>query len=325
MFNLKETFEKIKSTHMVRRRKKQKENFREYLKTEMKNSEYTLITNGCKKNKNMITNNKDFKVVVMAHYDTPNITLIMKLGSIIEKINIFAKFGFNNRYIRIGMLAISMFIIMGFPVIILKPIKETYSSIYLGILCILFAIGLIQVKTTPNKNNYNDNTSGVLTLLAVADKLKNSKYKNDVLFIFTDNEERGLKGSEEIAKSKEFDFKNKIIINLDCVGNGDTMITSYINAEDLVNPFISALIYKMQKEFNNINIGSHIYKELEDSDYLKFKQGKSISLALMKKTRFNYIFPNVHTNKDKVINLSFIELISKVIADTINTGSYNLD
>jgi hypothetical protein len=100
-------------------------------------------------------------------------------------------------------------------------IYDVYEINMFGIPYNLIILGILFLPTLfPNKKNFNDNTSGVVSLLLLAKKLK-EKGINNVKFAFMDNEEEGLFGSYEY---KQYLEKNQLIpshckiISIDCVG-----------------------------------------------------------------------------------------------------------
>jgi hypothetical protein len=74
-----------------------------------------------------------------------------------------------------------------------------------------------------NKHTANDNTSGVVTLLEVMHAIPECD-RDKAAFIFFDLEEAGLIGSKSYANSHKAAMKEKLLINYDCVSDGDTML-----------------------------------------------------------------------------------------------------
>ena len=74
-----------------------------------------------------------------------------------------------------------------------------------------------------NKTNANDNTSGVVTLLEIAATMpENQRHK--VCFVLFDLEENGLIGSASYRKKHKKTSDYQIVLNLDCVGDGDNLM-----------------------------------------------------------------------------------------------------
>ena len=73
-----------------------------------------------------------------------------------------------------------------------------------------------------NRHTANDNTSGVITLLEIALSLP-EELRSDVCFVWFDNEERGLLGSAAFAGKHKETKKGALVLNFDCVGDGDSL------------------------------------------------------------------------------------------------------
>lgn len=67
-----------------------------------------------------------------------------------------------------------------------------------------------------NKTNYNDNTSGCITLLKLMDKYQKlpQKQKDKIAFVFFDNEEKFLLGSFSFKHQHKKIYKDKTFVNL---------------------------------------------------------------------------------------------------------------
>ncbi len=73
-----------------------------------------------------------------------------------------------------------------------------------------------------NRHTMNDNTSGVLTLLEIAHALP-PEDREKVCLVFFDNEERGMLGSSHFASQHKEVKKYTLVLNFDCVGDGDAL------------------------------------------------------------------------------------------------------
>ena len=86
---------------------------------------------------------------------------------------------------------------------------------------VLFWVWLALLLFGPaNQHNTNDNTSGVVTLLEIAKTLpENQRHK--VCLVLFDLEEAGLIGSASYCKAHKTATDKQLVLNLDCVGDGD--------------------------------------------------------------------------------------------------------
>src|SRR6056297_684500 len=201
-------------------RRKEKHELLDYITDKMTNFGYEIRkTNGryIFKSVNLETTNDQAKVILGAHYDTPTI-----LPFFFEYL--FKIFGHTRQFFMIfGLLLLYtgfQFIAGEFP---------AYHWLF-DIIKYLFWLSFITLLI-PNPNNRNDNTSGVVTLLALAEKLSHHEHlKERVKFVFFDNEELGLLGSFMQAKKwkkRQFSVKTKKFVTVDCVGRGEVPVIIY--------------------------------------------------------------------------------------------------
>ena len=72
------------------------------------------------------------------------------------------------------------------------------------------------------RDNLNDNTSGVVALLEVA-KTLTPRYRGEVCFLFLDGGTQASKGAKGLVRAHP-ELKKKSVIVLDCVGEGDELL-----------------------------------------------------------------------------------------------------
>ncbi|WP_294465931.1 M28 family peptidase [uncultured Anaerofustis sp.] len=181
---------------------------------------------------------------------------------------------------------------------------------------ILFMDIYLMIFGKPNRHTANDNTSGVITLLTIIHGL-DREYMNKTAFVFFDNEEAGLVGSSAFKK-KYKNLNYKLIINFDCVSDGDNIM------------FVCSKKAKFDKKFEileeNLNKEKENYKKnvlIENtkntfypSDQMIFKKSIGVA-ALKKKPIIGYYMNKIHTNKDVVFDKRNIDFISKVMINVI--------
>ncbi|MCI5774095.1 MAG: M28 family peptidase, partial [Erysipelotrichaceae bacterium] len=199
------------------------------------------------KNRNIIIGNiEKAKIILTAHYDTcawlpfPNLCFPTNLWMMLLY-NFFIILLFI-AFITILRLGLWAFNIDEFLIDIIAD---------MAVLIIIYAT----IFGYPNKHNANDNTSGIITLIEMIDHFKDHE---DIAFVFFDNEEKGLIGSSRL--NKQHFTKAKLIINYDCVGDGDHI---------LVIPSKAALTYlpllkqhytdQYNKKFKVIAAGFRLY------------------------------------------------------------------
>lgn len=84
---------------------------------------------------------------------------------------------------------------------------------------VYFGILILMLKGPANRNNANDNTSGVVTVLETLSAVS-EELRDHVCFVLFDMEEAGLVGSAIYRKLHKTVTESQIVLNLDCVGNG---------------------------------------------------------------------------------------------------------
>ena len=149
-----------------------------------------------------------------------------------------------------------------------------------------------------NRHTANDNTSGVVTLLELAAALPQEQ-RSKVCFVFFDNEEKGLFGSSAFAKKHKDAKKNALVLNFDCVGDGDSL--QFYPSKQLKGDegFVSALAAAFPAEgekSSEVVTGFGFYP----SDQKQFARG--VGVCALKKSRvFGYYMDRIHTRRDTVL------------------------
>jgi hypothetical protein len=195
-----------------------------------------------------------------------------------------------------------------------------WAVLYLGIMSILFVIPIF----FPNPNNVEDNTSGVIGLLALAEKIKDKNFKDKVQFVFLDNEEWGLIGSNALKRiwQKENHLRvNTIIVNLDCISRGEIPLLVYHHNNRVaqeVLPFLQEHLPQTQM----LDM-----KRVPLSDNYTFREKGAIDISYADKTIIpgGFYIPKIHTPSDKdfspaktaqLIN-ALTEFLEEKLTDTI--------
>jgi hypothetical protein len=155
-----------------------------------------------------------------------------------------------------------------------------------------------------NKHTANDNTSGVTTVLDIMKALPEDQ-RQKVSFVLFDLEEAGMLGSSAFASKHKNLKKNTLVINFDCVSDGETILFALKKptkkyAELLEKAFVS----------NNditVDISS---KAFYPSDNAVFQGGIGVC-ALKKSKRFGVLYMNrIHTKKDVIYREENIDFLT---------------
>lgn len=199
----------MNDNYPMRRTKAEKEAFAAYV-AENYSARMEVTSDG--KNKNLIIGDPSrARVICTAHYDTPAKALFPNL--MIPRNNFLF---FLYQFFMIGVI-LAVSILGGF---LTERVTAREEGFFFGFLVLYYLIFFLGFLAFPNKHNKNDNTSGVATVLALAETCS----REDVAFILFDNEEGGKRGSKAYFKDHKDKMKDTFLINFDCVGNGENVI-----------------------------------------------------------------------------------------------------
>ena len=271
--------------------RKQKEGFlsaiKEVLQTRDYETEQTKIRHWGIPNRVLLTKCKKPKVIFLAHYDTPT---IMPPGiSPIYRLFGHTRQGISSIFLIVLMLALFIFHSW------LEIVGLGYwATAYLVVISLLFVVPIF----FPNPFNAEDNTSGVLSLLALADWIADKPYKDAVQFVFLDNEEWGLIGSQALKKrwQKQGHLHSEtIIINLDCVSRGRKPLVVYHKNDRMarkVLPFIQS--YLPETEIFDM-------KHTPLSDNFTFRKEGAINISYTNPSIIpgGFYIPGIHSPNDR--------------------------
>lgn len=279
----------------VRRKKEQKDKFIEYVKENI-NREVRVEELEGKHNNILIGDVDNAKVVFTAHYDTPAASLFPNIMIPRNKV-----IGIAYQFSYPILLAL---ISLGISYLIKHLLSLDYQV--WAIMYIILYLGSFYFLTRffDNKNNSNDNTSGVAVILELANMCE-----KDVGFILFDNEELGKLGSKAFAKAHKECFKNKLVVNLDCVGNGENII--FVAKDNALENDLYKVINNFVKSNDQYNVKFYGQKgSMSNTDYVNFECSATI-MACKKAKLVGYYTPRIHTKYDTVSNVENIDFIVK--------------
>lgn len=286
----------------VRKSAAQKSSFRNWLSDVLNEHGYKVLceTGGSiiKSTNVVIGDPETAKVVYTAHYDT---CAVLPFPNFITPQSLLL-------YLLYQILIIvPMFVFaIGAEVLLLFLWPDAPMWLALAVVYIVLGFCIWWMMAGPaNKHTMNDNTSGVATLLEIALSLPESERKTTA-FIFFDNEEKGLLGSTLFKKMHGSKMKDTLVINFDCVSDGD-FIQLYPNK----NLKKSATALKLlETSFSLVDKKSvEVVKGFGfyPSDQKAFKNG--VGVAAMRKCRLGYFLGRIHTNRDTIFEPENIELL----------------
>ena len=283
----------ILNNYQVRKTKVQKTAFINLLKEHLKDN-ISIEEGGLFKSRNIIVGDiHKAKVILTAHYDTQP---ILPFPNFLTPKNLLIYLVFNIFVFLYAMILDIIFLfIVGF---IFKD--ATIMQILNYIFCAFMVAWMFIGKA--NKHTANDNTSGVITLIEAI----NANINDDIAYVFFDHEEVGLLGSALFAKMHRDIINNKLVINFDCVGDGDYLMFILNQKLDPKYQQIFSDSFKSSNPKEVIITSSK--NTLYPSDQINFKQ--SVGVAAFKKHRFiGYYLDKIHTAKDTNLDYQNIQII----------------
>ena len=168
-----------------------------------------------------------------------------------------------------------------------------------------------------NSSNVNDNTSGVVTLLEIARSIPELHRKN-VCFVLFDLEEAGLIGSASYKKKHKREIPNQLVLNLDCVGEGDD-IYFFPTAKLKKSKERLAPLQKLAGGYGKKSIavrtkGFSIYP----SDQSNFPYG--VGICALKRGWAGLYLSRIHTPRDTVLDETNVNILRAALT-TLISGS----
>lgn len=262
-------------------------------------------------NKNLVVGNPDAKYLFTAHYDTPGKTGFFLIGS-----KIYGTTAANIVLILL-MSAVGFMTGMGInsiPFIQDKPFIVGYMASLIAIFFIIFIFIAIPM-CIKNKVNRNDNTSGVLGVLKIAELVQsNEDLREKCGFVLFDNEEWGLLGSgayKKWCKNNNLDLSGTMVINLDCIGAGD-ILAFVAKKETQARDFFAEKFAEQEVEVIKKN-SSAIFL----SDHMAFEN--SFMVCRLEKSKLGAVYmPNIHTKKDIESDTDKIEQLAENLYKAIS-------
>lgn len=188
---------------------------------------------------------------------------------------------------------------------------------YFLFVVLLWAAIVLMLIGPANSSNVNDNTSGVVTLLEIAKSIPELHRKN-VCFVLFDLEEAGLIGSASYKKKHKREIPNRLVLNLDCVGEGDD-IYFFPTAKLKKSKERLAPLQKLSGGYGKKSIavrtkGFAIYP----SDQANFPYG--VGICALKRGWAGLYLSRIHTPRDTVLDETNVNILRAALT-TLISGS----
>lgn len=303
--SMQELSKKILADYQIRKTRKQKTEFIEMLTSALEAEGHSVRVekSGLFRSRNIVVGDlENSKMVLSAHYDTAP---VLPFPNFLAPKNLFVYL----LYVLalIAVLSLAEFLI-GSVVYLITDSPFAVTVFLYGVLAFVFGWTIFGKA---NKRTANDNTSGVITLV---EALANENLKDQICCVFFDHEEVGLFGSMAFAGKHKKMMKQKLLMNFDCVGDGNhLMLVVNRRARGHWRQLEEAFLPEGDKQVIVTNSSTTMYP----SDQANFK--KTVGVAVFKKHKlFGYYMNKIHTKQDVNCDMRNIELIVRGLRRFLN-------
>ena len=284
-----ETTQTIFEKHQIRKSRKQKTAFIDYVQSTAASLGYDCRTEkGYLGARNIVVGDPDkAKVIYTAHYDTcvrlpfpnfitPKSPLLYVLYQIVLTFAILA--AVFTAALICGVMA--ELICDGCSII----------GIYIG----NYGVLALMLFGPANPHTANDNTSGVTAVVELALSMP-PQLREKCAFVLFDLEESGLYGSSGFSKKHKNVKKDTLLVNMDCVSDGETMLFCFRkDSRKETDRFRAAFIQDSRIRPEFLTKG-YVYP----SDQIHFNRG--VGVSAMRSTKRGLLYMNrIHTPRDTV-------------------------
>lgn len=292
----------ILDLYPVRKNRRQKAAFREGVQAYAASLGYaTTLEKGSFGAHNVIIGDPlAAQYLVTAHYDTPP---QLPIPNFITPCNFPV-------YLLYQLVIVALFVICsvlpGIAVGLLMDKPEVSKQITL----ILYWTLLILMFAGPaNKHNANDNTSGVVTVLEMARTLP-EEYRGQVCFVLFDLEEAGLIGSSSYRKLHKKETNGQIVLNCDCVGDGNELVL-FPGSKLKKNREMMERLKYAETDCDGKSVRVHQKGfSFYPSDQMNFPYG--VGIAAFHRSKLVGIYcDKIHTRKDKILEEENVIILSR--------------
>lgn len=296
----------------VRKSRKQKETFRSTVVSYLSSRGYDVaIEKGNLGVRNIVVGNPETaRYLITAHYDTPTALLFPNL---ITPCNLLPFLGY-----QIVITLCILFIAFLPGLLLLLSGISTEAASWIWLLCLYVVLALMLVGPA-NKNNANDNTSGVVAVLEIARSMPEN-YRKDVCFVLFDLEEAGLLGSAAYRKAHKKQSDHQIVLNLDCIGDGNEIVlfpTKVMKADASKMEHIRTITGTWGSKSISVREKGFAYYP---SDQKRFPYG--VGIAAFRCSRWAGLYlSRIHTKKDTILEETNVNILRAAIVSLITCSA----
>lgn len=296
----------------VRKNKKQKQAFRDAVQSYAEGLGYSVsVEKGSFGAHNVVIGNPETaKYLITAHYDTP---ACMVVPNLITPCNVWTFIAYQLA------VTVLVFAVASVPILVLKWLGVDSAILSLVWLMTLYVLLGLMMFGPANRSNANDNTSGVVTVLETAKALP-AEYRDRVCFVLFDLEEAGLVGSAAYAKAHKKEVKDQIILNCDCVGDGDTLMMfpmKKVKKDEKLMENLRAICISAEEKSLSIREKGFAYYP---SDQKNFPNG--VGIAAFRRSKWAGLYcDKIHTSKDTVLDENNVSFLRDKLIELIGTAA----
>lgn len=289
--------DKILPSYEIRKSAKQKSDFIDMLKENYGEQLHIEESKAFVKSRNIVLGNADkAKVIFTAHYDT---CAVLPFPNFITPKNL-PVFVLYQLLLTVALLVPAFIAVILVATLISNLNQNEDVGLILSELTMFAVIGFElwwMLAGPENKHTANDNTSGVVAVLTLADRLG----FDDYAYILFDNEEKGLLGSASYAKAHPDIRNNTLVVNFDCVSDGDNILMSFSKNAMKTDVYkrVSEKADSVMLQYGKNPVVTTASTTIYPSDQQAFKN--SVAVASLNKAKFVGLYMDkIHTSKDIV-------------------------
>ncbi len=293
----------------IRKTKKQKQAFRDAVQDYAQRLGYPVeFEKGSMGAQNVIFGDPEgASCVITAHYDTPACMIVPNFLTPTNPITFLLY--------QIIVVALLFIVSIG-AAFLVSLLTDSFLAAYTTWWVVYFGILVLMMAGPANRHNANDNTSGVVTVLeTMASTPENQRSK--VCFVLFDLEEAGLIGSAAYRKAHKKATDRQILINLDCVGDGDELLmfpTAKLKKDtEKLRPLAAICGYWGEKSLLLKRKGFYVYP----SDQKNFPYGVGVA-AFHRNKVIGLYCDRIHTNRDTVLETTNVNILRAAIITYIS-------
>ena len=183
--------------------------------------------------------------------------------------------------------------------------RNFWLSYWVGLVTFVLVLYLMMAGPA-NRHTVNDNTSGVVSLCELMAAMTEEE-RAKAAFVFFDYEELGLIGSAHFRSRHRQELKEKLLVNLDCVSDGDyIMLVQSKRARQAYGDKLAEIFTPAGEKKVLLERTSTAFYP---SDQYNFPISVGVA-ALNRKQVLGYYLSRILTNRDTVYDEKNIEYLT---------------